>query len=126
MNDPRREAVWLALSELWLDTELDASSLERLARELFASGYPQQELEAIFRLEVAPVVWLNAWTTVGVWDGFEPAWLFEGCRRNQQRRASAWHRWRCRMLRRPMGYACEEEWRDLVNRLQRLERDTAR
>lgn len=28
MSDPRREAVWLALSELWRDIELDAASLE--------------------------------------------------------------------------------------------------
>lgn len=117
MSDGRRQAVWLALSELWLDTELDDASLERLARILWESGYPQPELEAIFRLEVAPVVWLNAWTPLGVWAGFDPDWLFEGCRRNQARRHSSWHRWRCCVLERPMTYGCRKEWARIIHRL---------
>jgi hypothetical protein len=120
MSDPRREAVWLALSELWRDIELDAASLENLAQVLRGSGYPQDELEAIYRLEVAPVVWLNTWTTAGVWDGFDPAWLFEGCRRNQRLRTSRRHRWRCRLLRRPMTHACEHHWQELIHRMHRV------
>lgn len=111
MNDPARESVWLALSELWLDTELVEEDLAAIARTLAISGYAAEELEAIYRLEVAPVVWGNAWVTAGVWDGFDPDWLFEACRRNQQRRRSPWHRLRCRVLRRAMTYATEAHWR---------------
>ncbi|OBY60990.1 hypothetical protein [Pseudomonas sp. AU12215] len=113
MNDPARESVWLALSELWLDTELDEADLATIASTLAISGYPPEELEAIYRLEVAPVVWSNSWVTAGVWDGFDPDWLFEGCRRNQKRRYSLWHRGRCRLLRKAMTAAVEEDWRKI-------------
>ncbi len=65
MNDPARESVWLALSELWLDTELDEADLATIASTLAISGYSPDELEAIYRLEVAPVVWSNSWVTAG-------------------------------------------------------------
>ncbi|MCP8462407.1 hypothetical protein NK553_00445 [Pseudomonas sp. ZM23] len=113
MNDPVRESVWLALSELWLDCELDGADLAAIAGTLRISGYDPDELEAIYRLEVAPVVWVNTWVTAGVWDGFDPDWLFEACRRNQARRRSLWHRGRCRLLRRAMVAAAEEDWRRL-------------
>ena len=117
MNDPARESVWLALSELWLDTELDEADLATIASTLAISGYPLDELEKIFRLEVAPVVWSNSWVTAGVWDGFDPDWLFDGCRRNQKRRYSLWHRGRCRLLRKAMTAAVEEDWRKIRARL---------
>ena len=113
MNDPARESVWLALSELWLDTELDEADLATIASTLAISGYSPDELEAIYRLELAPVVWSNSWVTAGVWDGFDPDWLFEGCRRNQKRRYSLWHRGRCRLLRKAMTAAVEEDWRKI-------------
>ena len=117
MSDPARESVWLALSELWLDTELDDGDLAAIAGTLAISGLAVAELEAIYLLEVAPVVWGNTWATAGVWAGFDVDWLFEGCRRNQRRRQSLWHRLRCRVLRRPMTYATEAHWRTIRARL---------
>ncbi|MEP9319503.1 hypothetical protein ABKS89_20365 [Pseudomonas sp. LABIM340] len=113
MNDPARESVWLALSELWLDTELDDDGRAAIAGTLSISGFSMDELEAIYRLEVAPVVWANTWVTAGVWDGFDPDWLFEHCRRNQRRRTSLWHRGRCRLLRKAMTAAVDEDWRKI-------------
>lgn len=120
MSDPRREAVWLALSELWLDTELDAGDLQRLARCLHESGYPQVELEAIYALEVAPAVWLNAWSVAGVWQGFDPDWLFERCRHNQARRARLGFRLGCRLLRGAMTGATRADWNGVIHRLEGL------
>ncbi|MHA6491843.1 DUF7079 family protein [Pseudomonas borbori] len=112
-----REDIWLALSELWLDTEPDAAGLRRIAAVLRDSRLSDAELEAIFFYEVAPVVWLNHWATAGVWAGFEPRWLVAGCRRNQQRGRG--HRWLCRLLRRPMTYACAAQWRQIGTELER-------
>jgi len=113
MNDPARESVWLALSELWLDTELDEGGRAAIAGILSISGFSLVELDAIYRLEVAPVVWTNTWVTAGVWDGFDPDWLFEACRRNLRRRRGLWHRLHCRVLRRAMTYASEEHWQKI-------------
>ncbi|WP_043241772.1 DUF7079 family protein [Pseudomonas solani] len=117
MSDAARERVWLALSELWLDTQRDEANLRVIADTLRASALPPAELEAIYLYEVAPVVWLNAWSVAGEWIGFDPEWLFEHCRVNRARRASRWFRWRCRLLRRPMTYANREQWQQVIHRV---------
>ena len=43
-----REDVWLALSELWLDNQLQDSSHRHIARVLLASGLPVEELRLIY------------------------------------------------------------------------------
>ncbi len=110
-----RETLWLALSELWLDTELQPFQHAHIARVLRASGLPQAELEAILLYEVAPVVWGNAWSVAGVWSGFDPAWLADGCRRNRDRRSRLWHRLRCRLLRRMMLGPVADDWQQVLS-----------
>jgi hypothetical protein len=107
-----REDVWLTLSELWLDTELDQPALRYIAKRLRSSGLSQAELQHIYCYEVAPQVWLNHWVVAGVWDGFEPHWLFAGCRRHQC--GGRWHRLKCRLLHRPMTYGCRAEWQQVL------------
>jgi hypothetical protein len=107
-----REAVWLALSELWLDTTLDDSDLRHIAARLRASGLSRDELQHIYCYEVAPQVWHNFWAVAGVWDAFEPHWLMAGCRRHQQ--GGRWHRLKCRLLHRPMTYACDAQWQQVL------------
>ena len=70
-----RLPVWLALSELWLDTELDDGDIQRLAHVLAASGYSDAELSSIFLDELSPVVADNLLSVAGVWAGFDAAWL---------------------------------------------------
>lgn len=115
-----REDVWLALSELWLDNQLDELDHRHIARVLLASDLPIEELQAIYLEEVAPLLWANHWATAGVWDGFDPVWLSAGCRHNQALRQRRWHRWRCRLLRKPMTYAAEPEWRQVLLRMAEL------
>lgn len=49
-----RLPVWEALSELFLDVELDAHDHERIAGHLATSSYSIQELEEILYFEVYP------------------------------------------------------------------------
>ena len=68
-TDPgRRWQVWEALSELFLDTEVDVPSV--IAR-LQASGYDRAEIERIMIREVAPVLGGNALSVAGVWTAFD-------------------------------------------------------
>jgi hypothetical protein len=120
MNDPARESVWLALSELWLDTEPSEVDINYIARTLAVSDFPLDELEAIYRLEVVPVVYPNALATAGEWTGFDPDWLFEKCRRNQQRRAAFLYRWRCRLLSRTVGALMNEPLQQVLARVVEL------
>ncbi|MDX5371857.1 MAG: hypothetical protein LPK18_05410 [Pseudomonadaceae bacterium] len=115
-----REEVWLALSGLWLDNQPDEHDHRHIARVLLASGLAAEELRLIYLEEVAPLLWLNHWSVAGVWDAFDPLWLCQGCRRNQARRASRWYRGYCRLLRKPMTYAAEPEWRQVLSRMDEL------
>ena len=56
MQIARRSPVWRALSELFLDTELQPDDHQRIAELIRQAGYNVSEAEAILRNEVAPVV----------------------------------------------------------------------
>lgn len=112
-----REALWLALSELWLDTELQAFQHAHIARVLQDSDLPLEEIEAILLYEVAPVVWRNAQCVAGVWAGFDRSWLTGACHRNQQKRGKLWHRLRCRLLRKLMLGPVKEDWQKVKDLL---------
>lgn len=67
-----RRPIWIALSELYLDTEPDWA---RVARICARSPFAIPELRRILFDEVHPVVHRNLWSTAGVWDGFDQDWL---------------------------------------------------
>ncbi len=70
----QRRPVWLALSELFLDTDIE-TLLPSLAHALAASAYSEAELERILRDEVQPLLQWNLLSVAGVWDGFDAEWL---------------------------------------------------
>jgi hypothetical protein len=69
-----RHPVWLALSDLFLDTDTRLS-FPYIARTLAASPFTDDELEAIFQNEVAPAVEFNLFDIAGEWAGFGEEWL---------------------------------------------------
>lgn len=69
-----RHPVWLALSDLFLDTD-SRLSFPYIARALAESPFSDDELEAIFQNEVAPAVEFNLFDIAGEWAGFDEAWL---------------------------------------------------
>jgi hypothetical protein len=64
-----------AISELFLDTELQESNYEYIARVLRETDLPLDELERIYQEEVAPALYRNLNVTAGVWAGFDQDWL---------------------------------------------------
>ena len=73
MNLKSREAVWLLLSELFVDTEHAKSDLLGIGRSLQETGFSVDELEAILRREVAPVCgrWMTYPGAIGPWLMFD-------------------------------------------------------
>ena len=71
----RRKPVWIALSEFYLDTELDENDIQRIAKILKYSGYSIEELKLINYVEVAPLVSSNLLNVTGEWAGFDEDWL---------------------------------------------------
>jgi len=73
----RRRRVWAALSELFLDTELDERNFAEIACVLAESGYTDTELHNILLREVYPVCIPNLRSFAGKWAGFDLDWLEE-------------------------------------------------
>ena len=114
----RRKPVWIALSDLWLDTEFEESDLRRIAGAMRESGYSVEELREIYLFEVAPVVFPNLLTVAGEWAGFDPEWLV-GRVLKQARSRSVILRLLVRLGpgRWIMTYATEEHWTRLLGML---------
>jgi hypothetical protein len=73
----QRKPLWEAFSEVWLDTELQNYDFENIVDLMLDSKLSIETLNIIFESEVAPVVYKNLFSAVGVWDGFDKVWLFE-------------------------------------------------
>ena len=110
-----RRPVWVALSELWLDTELQDRDLSHIARVLHDSGYGREALEAILFDEVAPVVYRNLYSVAGEWAGFDEDWLC-GEILGALRRRGWLGRWLLRCRRRMMTWPVREDWREVLRR----------
>ena len=105
----RRLPVWHALSEFYLDTELQPSDYQDIARRLRRSGYSLEALRQILEDEVAPAFAFNLLDVAGEWA----PWTEDEVRRIVTRSAGAIPimRWlKRRMLRRHL----EGEWGKLA------------
>lgn len=98
----RRKTVWLALSEFYLDTELQPTDFDRIKLIFAQSGYSIDEIKRINYEEVAPVLIDNLLSPAGVWGGFDDDWVIETIlarlnslngRRHHSWFKSVWH-WR--------------------------------
>lgn len=106
---PRRLPVWVALSDLYLDTELDGSGFRRIADALVQSGYTDEELQAILLEEVHPVCIPNLLSMVGEWEGFDPEELQRRILANQRR---PWKKWFISRVGRSM---VQGHWRTVMS-----------
>ena len=85
--NPSRESLWIAMSDLWLDTELSDAQVDAIADAVRESGLGRAELEDVFELELAPVLGGNHRAVAGEWAGFDPEMVCEQARRRVGRRA---------------------------------------
>jgi hypothetical protein len=79
MTTPSRQAVWMLLSMLFVDTRNTQDDLRVLGESLQATGFSVDEIEAILRREVAPVCgeWMRHPGAIGPWPMFEEQELKE-------------------------------------------------
>jgi hypothetical protein len=117
----KRRPLWVALSELWLDTELSAEDLEHIGRVMADSDLTIEQLRHVYLVEVAPVVSPNLLMVAGEWAGFDEEWLCSKIManlRDRPRRTKFWS-W-FPLTRWPMLYATERHWKRLVELFQRF------
>ncbi|MBK5003178.1 hypothetical protein IAE37_005454 [Pseudomonas sp. S31] len=77
MIAPRRLPIWRALSELFLDVELDDTQFAYVARIVAESGYSADEIQTILWNEVFPVLKANLHSVAGEWVGWPDDWLLQ-------------------------------------------------
>ena len=79
------------MADLFLDTDVRLS-YHFVARVCASSPYPAEELDAIFKSEVAPVLDGNLWQVAGEWAGFDDEWVVSEVqgRLARGRRATPW------------------------------------
>lgn len=77
MNIEERLKIWRALSDLFLDTEIEDSTLKYIARTVSESEFSLSEVEDILWYEVYPVLESNLRGVAGVWEGWSDAWLLQ-------------------------------------------------
>ena len=117
-HDPAREAVWCALSDLYLDTD-PALFHDAAARTLAASPYDAATLRAILIDEVHPAFAFNLIDIAGVWEGFDPDWV-----RERVHTVRARPRWRRALWAGMRGYA-HEQWAALAPKIAALRADAS-
>ncbi|MBL1220894.1 hypothetical protein JET18_08600 [Chryseobacterium sp. L7] len=72
-----RTPVWIALSDFYLDTELQDSDFQYIAKTILESPYTFEEIKSINMYEVFPVLQSNLLQPAGEWAGFNEKWLIE-------------------------------------------------
>jgi len=112
----KRLPVWCALSDLFLDTELQSTDFDRIAGAIMRSGIGVSQAQQILQEEVAPVFVVNAFSVAGEWAGWPAAsvkeWILTYLRSGSAPRA-----WRSLQARRNrMLY--DAAWRQVANRLK--------
>ena len=70
-----RKPLWIALSNLFLDTELQNYHFASIAKTMKESGYSLDEINDILMLEVFPVFIANLHSVAGEWAGFNEDWV---------------------------------------------------
>jgi hypothetical protein len=75
----KRKAVWIALSDLFLDTDVSLA-YGYIGRVCADSAFTLDELKEILMDEVAPVCSRNLLSVAGEWSGFEEEWLVSAIR----------------------------------------------
>ncbi len=86
-----RKPLWVALSDLFLDTELKEYNHGHIAKMMKESGYTLDEIEDILMLEVFPVCIANLHSVAGEWAGFDENWVCETI--ISAKRPNRYHRW---------------------------------
>lgn len=107
-NIAERMPVWTALSELFLDTELDDGDLNRIAERLRESPYGRMEIERILRDEVMPAFGVNLASVAGQWTPWTQGEVHEIMVRSLQRAKLA--RWFARIAASFWWRMVERDW----------------
>ena len=96
LETPSRREVWFAISDLFLDQQLDDDWIRSIAHKLAESGFDWAELDSIYRYEVAPFLCPFPYPAIGPWTEFDRDWVCAEARKRLGRHGP-WARLRSRL-----------------------------
>ena len=109
-----RQPLWFALSDLFLDTELQDYNFTYIAKAMKASDYSMTEIEDILMLEVFPVCIGNLHIVAGEWAGFHEDWVIKTIVR--AKRPNRFRQW----MNRRSFWMIKDDWDKVVLAYGRL------
>ena len=109
-----RKSLWVALSDLFLDTELQKHDLVFIVKKMHESGYSLNELHDILMLEVFPVCIVNLHSVAGEWAGFDENGVIETIL--SAKRPNRFRRW----MNRRSYWMIKDDWEAVVKRFKEL------
>lgn len=75
INIEERKPIWIALSDFYIDNELQDYDFRRITSKIKESPYSLEEVKRIDKKEIFPVLYHNLLSVAGVWTGFQEDWL---------------------------------------------------
>lgn len=69
-SQSNRQRAWIALSQLFIDSELDDAAVRDIAQQLISADCSAEEAETILWNEVAPALGSNLASVAGNWTGW--------------------------------------------------------
>lgn len=114
MTREERIHLWSALSDVFVDTEVDYGYIARQV-----AGFDPATVQAAFYEDVAPACYSNMLAPIPpIWTGFDSAWLSETIEQAQAtRRSSTLRRLRDRLFIAYLRRALKTEWAKLEQEL---------
>ena len=109
-----RKPLWIALADLFLDSELQEYNYVHIAKAMKESGYALEEIEDILMLEVFPVGIANLHSVAGEWAGFDENWVCETIL--SAKRPNRFRRW----MNRRSFWMIKEDWQKVVEAYKQL------
>ncbi len=86
LNIEERKPIWIALSDFYLDTELQESDFRHIAFKIIESPYSLEKVKKINKYEIFPVLQLNLMSVAGEWAGFDEEWLINSINESLSKR----------------------------------------
>jgi len=108
-----RENIWIALSEIYLDSRLEKKDFERLASVFIESQLTISEIKKIDYYEVFPLLYLNLFIPAGFWTNFEHKLLVSECKKNYEKRNSLLFILKCIFLNSLFCYKNHYFWENI-------------
>lgn len=113
-----RPMVWEAISNFYLDTELEGKDYDALARIFSKSNLSIEQLKHIDKYEVFPTLQINLLGIAGEWAGFDSKWLNQKCQRNMKKSENPFHKFATNVFNPLFYWMRSRHWKEIEGRMK--------